>query len=511
MHTRSLRLALLSSLGLVPFGCRSEEPTDGLQLRSRLAQCVSSTPVPAEESPGGAVTRIPGTFTGIERCDNGVLHRPAPVTCSSGLPRPLPPAGDAGSASESTPAQSDFLYGDRISPDDPRACEADADCSQNPHGYCGLVDVGIGPGPGLLLQCLYGCVQDADCGPGAFCECGDPVGHCVAAGCRSDADCEGELLCAALVDVDACSREHVSYACQAAADECDSDADCPESSRARQAFECEVEGGRRQCIERDQAACGRPFLVQGSERLAELRSGDDWTGGVVTAVDVLALAQRSLAAEHWARAALMEHASIAAFARFTLQLLHLGAPRELIEASQQAMLDETAHAKACFALASRYLESSVEPGPLAMDAALDEQTLEAIAVLTFREGCVGETVAALEAREALDDATNPEVRAALGRIAIDEQRHAELAWRFVSWALARSALMRPLLDRELSRLEVELFSPAAAAGEAECPEHGVLSERRRQLLRRTAVAEVVLPCLRQVLALPPAVALEALA
>lgn len=44
------------------------------------------------------------------------------------------------------------------------------------------------------------------------------------------------------------------------------------------------------------------------------------------------------------RTAGIETGSIAAFARFTLQLLHLGAPCELIEASQRAMLDETRHA-----------------------------------------------------------------------------------------------------------------------------------------------------------------------
>ena len=143
--------------------------------------------------------------------------------------------------------------------------------------------------------------------------------------------------------------------------------------------------------------------------------------------------------------------------------------------------------------------------------ALVQEGIEAIVVLTFREGCVGETVAALEAREALDHATDPEVRAALERIAADEQRHAELAWRVVSWGLARDARLRPLLDRELSRLEVELYSPTVVASEAECPEHGVLSERRRGLLRRAAVAEVALPCLRQVLALPPVPSLQPLA
>ena len=43
---------------------------------------------------------------------------------------------------------------------------------------------------------------------------------------------------------------------------------------------------------------------------------------------------------------------------------------------------------------------------------------------------------ALVAAHARDRATDGATRAALARIAEDEARHAELAWRFVSWALA---------------------------------------------------------------------------
>jgi hypothetical protein len=456
----------------------------------------------------------PDAFTGIERCDNGVLHRPAPVACSSRLPRPLPPANDAGAAADASGAltQVGYLYGDAVDRFTLHLCQSDADCTERPNGYCALAFDGLGPAQFThSVRCHYGCLQDADCSDGYFCECGDPVGQCVPADCRSDADCGSGLLCAALIEEGPCSSE-VRYSCQSASDECNSNADCPEAEQAFHKFECLAEGGRRHCVDRAQAVCGRPFLVEGTARLAELRAGDDWAQSAARHEPAaLTTVERDLAAEHWARNALMEHASIAAFARFTLQLLHLGAPRELIEHSQQAMLDETAHAKACFALASRYLGSPVEPGCLALDAALDERELEAIAISTFREGCVGETVAALEAREALDRATDPEVRDALQRIAVDEQRHAELAWRFVSWALGQSPHLRPLLDRELSRLEGERFASTTSAPEADCPEHGVLSEQQRMLLRRSAVAEVVEPCLRQVLALPPVPALDALA
>jgi hypothetical protein len=191
----------------------------------------------------------------------------------------------------------------------------------------------------------------------------------------------------------------------------------------------------------------------------------------------------------------MEHASVAAFARFTLQLLHLGAPRELIEQSQRALLDETEHTKACFELASRYHGTPVGPGRLPMDAALADNELESIALMAFLEGCVGETVATLEASAAGEQATDPEVRRVLGRIAQDEMRHAELAWRFVAWALARGGLaLKQRLALELGQLEAELLRAPRVLDAAGVPEHGVLSGARQMELRREALAEVVLPC-----------------
>jgi hypothetical protein len=58
--------------------------------------------------------------------------------------------------------------------------------------------------------------------------------------------------------------------------------------------------------------------------------------------------------------------------------------------------------------------------------------------LVIAEGCFGETVAALEAREAADAAADPVIRAAYTQIARDEQRHAELAFQFIRWALEQN-------------------------------------------------------------------------
>jgi hypothetical protein len=59
--------------------------------------------------------------------------------------------------------------------------------------------------------------------------------------------------------------------------------------------------------------------------------------------------------------------------------------------------------------------------------------------LVIAEGCFGETSAALEALEAADSASDAAEREVYARIASDEQRHAELAFRFLRWALGHDA------------------------------------------------------------------------
>jgi hypothetical protein len=133
----------------------------------------------------------------------------------------------------------------------------------------------------------------------------------------------------------------------------------------------------------------------------------------------------------------MEHASIAAFARFNLQLLSLGAPSDLVIACNRALADETRHAQLCFGLASHYAGKSLGPARLDIQHCFEDNSLEAVMNLVLVEGCIGETVAALEALEGADSATDPVVRDVLQRIAQDEQAHAELAFKFMRWALTQ--------------------------------------------------------------------------
>lgn len=184
------------------------------------------------------------------------------------------------------------------------------------------------------------------------------------------------------------------------------------------------------------ACCGRPFTIEGHARVADTTLRDDWCADWSAETnDLDAVTQKALV-EAWRADAQMEHASVASFARFTMELLALGAPAEIVAASQLASLDEVEHARLCFGLASRFSGRALGPGPLDMTAALRGTSLAECAGWTVIEGCIGETIASLTARAQIDVVKEEDVRRALLRIAEDEEAHAALAWRFVAWALS---------------------------------------------------------------------------
>src|SRR5262245_23198851 len=73
---------------------------------------------------------------------------------------------------------------------------------------------------------------------------------------------------------------------------------------------------------------------------------------------------RHILSEEWSLAARFEHASIASFNKFSLELLAVGAPGTLVAAANRAALQEVEHAQACFAAASAYAGRGIGPGPL---------------------------------------------------------------------------------------------------------------------------------------------------
>jgi hypothetical protein len=129
-------------------------------------------------------------------------------------------------------------------------------------------------------------------------------------------------------------------------------------------------------------------------------------------------------------------------------------------------------------------------------------SLAELAASAVREGCVGESIAAVLAAEQLARATDPAVREALAAIADDEARHAELAFRAVAWALAaggaevRAAVAAAFEDaaRRLPEAGDPGEDPTGALAA-----HGRLDAVAGRAAAARALCEVVLPCARALL------------
>ncbi len=248
---------------------------------------------------------------------------------------------------------------------------------------------------------------------------------------------------------------------------------------------------------------GRPFLVDDAMLAAPPRPGAlGWSDPAALLPDVadLAPSERAALAEAWTRDGLLEHASVASFGRFALELLAVGAPAELVELAHHAALDEVRHARLCFGLAGAYAGTPVRPGAFPFAGQVEvSANLASVAARAAREGCVGETIAAVQAAEQRTRATNPAVRAALAVIAEDEARHAELAWRAVVWALGeggepvRAAVLAVLGDLGGGECEV------VPRGEGALDRHGRLDAEEQGRVAVRVLAEVVRPAARALL------------
>jgi hypothetical protein len=207
-------------------------------------------------------------------------------------------------------------------------------------------------------------------------------------------------------------------------------------------------------------------------------------------------------ASEWARDAQFEHASIASFGRFALELLALGAPSELIESAHRAAIDEIEHARLCFSLASVYGARALGPGPLPLSSeAFRVPTPAALVHATVLEGCVNETLAALEARAAHALAQPEAVRAALLAIERQESDHASLAFRTVSWAIAVFGPdVRAAARAAFARASHDVSAhPSTDLLDDACARQGRLPARDRAELRRRALHEVLAPAMRSLL------------
>jgi len=144
-------------------------------------------------------------------------------------------------------------------------------------------------------------------------------------------------------------------------------------------------------------------------------------------------------ARFWLEGAALEHASVAEFARLSLVLMAHGAPPELLAETHRAALDEIRHAETCFAIAGKITGKTHVAGDLEIARASTDASIEALARWTLRDGCLGETAAAMELDVLAAETEDEDVATALAGMARDEHRHAELAWRILELAIEKDA------------------------------------------------------------------------
>ena len=473
---RPVRHALLAALGLGALACG---PKNGGAEDSSSASGDSSGMSSAPTS--GATTGAPQACTdtlrdldqlyvdppvpsGFVACGTSIPHRESAVACA------VPAA--PGNCTDNSGGGS---------------CLVDADCTDKPHGSCqqdiALFRLRIDG----TCSCQYGCAQDSDCPDGQICRCAGeelgPTSTCIPAQCTVDADC-GDQLCAG--SISPCSPGIDLLHCTTPNDTCSSNGECD----TRCAWSDLEMPPQWAC---DNSICGRPYLVDAAAALAPTTARDDWHEHLSP---TLPPARLRLAAA-WTELARMEHASLAAFASFTLQLLAVGAPAELLHAAQRALADELVHARLGFGLASAYAGQPVGPGPMPIAAAAPCE-LATLLVAVIREACVCETLSALEAREAAEQATDPVVQRVWSRIAADEQRHAELGWRTAQWIVRTAPALAPLARDTFTAAIAEATRGAQrdshGPADQELRRHGIVDPALRAAVWRRGLAELIDPC-----------------
>jgi hypothetical protein len=168
-------------------------------------------------------------------------------------------------------------------------------------------------------------------------------------------------------------------------------------------------------------------------------------------------AKNNALGNYFANAAHLEAASVHAFRILRRELRCFGAPKTLVDAAKRAERDEVRHAR----ITTRIARAHGATPPKVRVKRGAARSLEAVATENAVEGCVRETFGALVAMWQAERASDAGIADAMKAIAVDETRHAELAWNVAAWAdgtLDAKARRRvnALKNKAISDLEKEI-------------------------------------------------------
>ena len=152
--------------------------------------------------------------------------------------------------------------------------------------------------------------------------------------------------------------------------------------------------------------------------------------------------------DRWVERSFSEHASIGTFAKFSVELMSLGAPLWFLERANIAALQEIEHARISFDILNMYLMHNYAENGCVEYSAFPTHSVNIdgdhnrIALDTAIGGCFGETLSAM----AYEQYLNVDLKGAniddvatqkLNGIAKEEVQHAALAWTTVKWIIDR--------------------------------------------------------------------------
>jgi hypothetical protein len=192
-------------------------------------------------------------------------------------------------------------------------------------------------------------------------------------------------------------------------------------------------------------------------------------------------AERSFLAAMWVDAAADEAAAVASFRQLADELRAVGAPGSLRRTALDAADDEVEHVRLSCLLASQVAGDTAPavaaPSAIGYRAPIHRSRSELVrrgrvlrlALEAYVDGC-GNEGAEVERLAAAADRSDDPASGALRTIAVDEARHAELAWSTIEWAIDE---LGPGVGRVLAN--VRLRSPRPRPGPPEAADRSVLA------------------------------------
>lgn len=202
------------------------------------------------------------------------------------------------------------------------------------------------------------------------------------------------------------------------------------------------------------------------------------------------------AAKYWAKVAMMEHASVASFSRFSLELMSVGASPELLALAHQAALDEVRHTQISLDIANQFTSTTFTPGAFPLSNKVADFAfgdMEKIATSAALEACIEETLAAAVVLYQADHMGDTNHKTLLRGVAMDEANHAAFAWRAVQWMASTSPAVHSAVSAVFSARAESYASAPEAVSIPTLERIGLLDQGTMAKLQHAAWHQVVVP------------------